>query len=164
MGRKQRKRSSEGRGPRRKTPPLPVKRFTTARPVALGVAAFLIAAVVFHFFFRGRDSNLPSTRSGKENSASGGSGILGQSTANPRLTDFVGSEACAACHRKQYDLWKKSTHGRAGGAPSEAQIIARFDGQPLEFKDAVVTPLRKQNGECVFVIQEEGMPKMEIEV
>src|SRR5690349_13884069 len=44
----------------------------------------------------------------------------------PRFEEFLGSEACAKCHQQQYDLWKDSTHGHAGGKPGEARIIARF--------------------------------------
>src|SRR5512138_330434 len=71
----------------------------------------------------------------------------------PRFEDFAGSDACAKCHQKEFDLWKASTHGRAGGRTGEAKIIARFDGQPLRFKDAVVTPTTNQQGDHVFRVQ-----------
>lgn len=29
----------------------------------------------------------------------------------PVFEDFLGSEACAACHQEQYNRWKGSTHG-----------------------------------------------------
>jgi len=82
----------------------------------------------------------------------------------PALTGFVGAEACAGCHQKEYDLWKNSTHGQAGGAPGEVKIIAKFDGKPLQFKDAVVTPIVSATGEYLFVIEQAGVPKMEIKV
>ncbi|PYX66793.1 MAG: hypothetical protein DMG78_28605, partial [Acidobacteria bacterium] len=80
------------------------------------------------------------------------------------LASFVGSEACARCHQKEYDLWKQSTHGHAGGKPGEATVIARFDGQPLYFKDAVVTPGINAKGEYIFSVEAEGQPKNEIKV
>jgi len=80
----------------------------------------------------------------------------------PRFEDFAGSDACARCHQKEFDLWKNSTHGRAGGKPGEATIIARFDGQPLRFKDAVVVPTTNQQGHHVFRVQLEDSAPMEI--
>ena len=77
---------------------------------------------------------------------------------------FAGSESCAKCHPQQYELWKNSTHGRAGGPPEKSRVIARFDGTPLHFKDAVVTPLINANGEYIFAVEPEGAPKMEIKV
>jgi len=78
--------------------------------------------------------------------------------------DFAGSEACARCHEKQYRVWKESTHGRAGGAPGEVKMMARFDGQPMRFHDATVTPLVDAKGEYRFVVERSGAPKMEIKV
>ncbi|MEK7730176.1 MAG: multiheme c-type cytochrome, partial [candidate division KSB1 bacterium] len=78
--------------------------------------------------------------------------------------DFMGAEACAPCHAEQYALWKKSTHGNAGGAPGETNVIAPFNGEALQFKDARVVPSRKQNGEYVFTVQAEGEPEQEIKV
>ena len=80
----------------------------------------------------------------------------------PLFEDFVGAEACGRCHQKQFDLWKSSTHGQAGGKPGEVKIIARFDGQPLRFKDATVTPTTNRQGDLVFVVQPEGAPAMEL--
>ncbi|HKQ38351.1 MAG TPA: multiheme c-type cytochrome, partial [Verrucomicrobiae bacterium] len=82
----------------------------------------------------------------------------------PRLEDFVGAETCGKCHAQQYDLWRGSTHGRAGGKPGQVDMIARFDGQPLRFKDAVVTPTRNAQGDYVFIVQFEGGPQFEIKV
>lgn len=76
----------------------------------------------------------------------------------PRLGDFVGSNACAQCHQEQYELWRKSTHGLAGGLPNDKTVISPFNGNSLRFKDAVVTPVRK-NGEYKFIIESENFPK-----
>src|ERR1043166_1161422 len=86
------------------------------------------------------------------------------SRGGPAFEDFVGSEAGAKCHEKQYKLWKESTHGRAGGDPREVKIIARFDGQPMRFKDASVTPRVNTQGEYQFVGEEPGLPPLVIGV
>jgi hypothetical protein len=82
--------------------------------------------------------------------------------AKPRFEDFAGSDACARCHQKEFELWNHSTHGRAGGRPGEAKIIARFDGQPLRFKDAAVIPTTNQQGQHIFRVQFEDDAPMEI--
>src|SRR5205085_5964246 len=84
--------------------------------------------------------------------------------ASPMFEDFAGCEACVRCHEKQYKLWKDSTHGRAGGKPGEAKIIARFDGQPIRFKDANVTPRVNAQGAYQFVVEQPGRPELEIDV
>jgi hypothetical protein len=81
-----------------------------------------------------------------------------------QFEDFVGAETCAKCHQQQYDLWRRSTHGRAGGKPGEVNMLARFDGRPLQFKDAVVTPNRNPQGDYVFLVQFDGGPQFEIKV
>jgi hypothetical protein len=84
------------------------------------------------------------------------------SAAAARHENFVGSEACAGCHAKEYAAWRDSTHGRAGGAPGDVELIARFDGQPLRFKDAVVTPQKKSGGELVFAVEDAAGDAFEI--
>jgi Flp pilus assembly protein TadD len=74
-----------------------------------------------------------------------------------QLADFVGAESCAGCHAAQYGQWRASVHGRAGGAPSADVVIAPFDGTPIRFKDAIVTPAVR-NGEYVFAIAQNGRP------
>ena len=81
-----------------------------------------------------------------------------------QFSDFVGAEACKDCHVVQYQLWKNSTHGRAGGEPGNAQIIAKFDGKPIYFKDAVVTPSVNDKGEYLFTVEQKGKARQEIKV
>ncbi|MGI9626109.1 MAG: multiheme c-type cytochrome, partial [Longimicrobiales bacterium] len=57
--------------------------------------------------------------------------------------DFAGAEACATCHEAAYEAWSASTHGTAGGPPSDETVIAPFGGQALMFRDARVTPVRQ---------------------
>jgi Flp pilus assembly protein TadD len=78
--------------------------------------------------------------------------------------DFVGSDECEECHKPEYDAWKASTHGNAGGLPGEVRIIAPFDGVPIRFRDAVVTPLTTQDGRFVFRVQQQGRPEGVFEV
>jgi tetratricopeptide (TPR) repeat protein len=69
--------------------------------------------------------------------------------------DFVGAERCASCHKAEYDAWRVSTHGRAGGAPSANVVIAAFDGRAIRFRDATVTP-RVRDGAYEFVVAPDG--------
>ncbi len=72
--------------------------------------------------------------------------------------DFVGSEACAACHAEQYGAWAGSTHGTAGGEPGPDVVIAPFDGTAIRFADAVVVP-RVRSGAYEFVVRQEHFPE-----
>ncbi len=69
--------------------------------------------------------------------------------------DFVGASACADCHADQYAAWSRSTHGRAGGAPSPDLLRAPFDGTPIVFADGVVIPERR-GAETRFVVRQNG--------
>lgn len=84
-----------------------------------------------------------------------------ESTSQPhdsiRFADFVGSDACASCHRSEYDAWRRSTHGRAGGPPSAERSIADFDGKPIRFADAVVIPSIRE-GRYQFEVRQDGRP------
>ncbi|GBD31213.1 Photosystem I assembly protein Ycf3 [bacterium HR33] len=70
--------------------------------------------------------------------------------------DYAGADACRDCHAVQYDAWRRSTHGRAGGPPNRETVIARFDGSPIRFRDAVVTPFVTPRGEYAFRVVQEG--------
>jgi hypothetical protein len=73
-------------------------------------------------------------------------------------SDFVGAEACAECHADQYSAWASSTHGRAGGEAGPDVVIAAFDGRPIVFADAAVTP-RIRGGVYEFVVLQNGYPE-----
>ncbi|MGD8699808.1 MAG: ammonia-forming cytochrome c nitrite reductase subunit c552 [Gemmatimonadales bacterium] len=70
--------------------------------------------------------------------------------------DFVGSDECEECHKPEYDAWKASTHGNAGGLPGEVRIIAPFNGATLRFRDAVVTPFTAADGKLAFRVEEQN--------
>lgn len=75
--------------------------------------------------------------------------------------DFVGAETCASCHSSQYASWKSSTHGRAGAGPPNPQSVkGPFDGRPMRFRDAVVTPSTRATGAFVFTIAQGNRPKV----
>jgi len=86
-----------------------------------------------------------------------------QKSTEPTFDDFLGSEACAECHQEQYDLWKNSTHGNAGGTPALQNVIGQFDGKPRRFKDAVVTPTIK-NQKYLFTVEQKGFPRKVFQV
>ena len=73
-------------------------------------------------------------------------------TAAPTPADFAGAESCRDCHAGQYELWRASTHGRAGGPPSTSTVIAPFDGAPIRFANALVAP-RIRGGAYEFVVE-----------
>lgn len=78
--------------------------------------------------------------------------------------DFLGAEQCASCHRSQYDAWRRSTHGRAGGVPASVELVAPFDGRPMRFADAVVVPRRGTGGRHEFVVSRPGLADSAIAV
>jgi tetratricopeptide (TPR) repeat protein len=83
--------------------------------------------------------------------------------ATVAAADFVGAEACRACHASQYVAWAGSTHGRAGGLPAAGNVIAAFDGTPLTFADAVVLPQRRE-GAYRFVVRQQGHDEVVFDV
>ncbi|MEE2756252.1 MAG: cytochrome c3 family protein [Myxococcota bacterium] len=80
-----------------------------------------------------------------------------------KRSDFVGSKACRSCHEDQFRPWAKSTHGNAGGPPSEKTVIPAFDGRVLRFKDAQVT-LKKDGRRYSFLVEENGRKPVRIVV
>jgi tetratricopeptide (TPR) repeat protein len=78
--------------------------------------------------------------------------------------DFVGAAACAGCHAEQFAAWRRSTHARAGGPPSVGNVIAPFDGQPIRFRDATVTPRVTSRGSYVFDVARAGEPVVALTV
>jgi Tetratricopeptide repeat/Cytochrome c554 and c-prime len=78
--------------------------------------------------------------------------------------DFTGSESCKECHQKEYDMWKGSTHSKAGGEPGNVNIIAKFNNQPLRFKDAIVIPKVTPQGKYIFDVTKGNQPVIRINV
>lgn len=88
--------------------------------------------------------------------AGAGSGFPVDTAREVSAADFVGAAICGDCHRDQYEAWSGSTHGSAGGPPDEATIIAPFDGTPIRFRDARVTPSVTEDGGYAFTVEWEG--------
>jgi len=78
-------------------------------------------------------------------------------TAKVSAADFAGSEACAECHRAEYAAWTASTHGNAGGPPSAERVIAPFNGAPIRFRNATVTP-GASGGAYTFTVRQGSAP------
>ncbi|MGI9629055.1 MAG: tetratricopeptide repeat protein [Longimicrobiales bacterium] len=81
------------------------------------------------------------------------SGSEGAAHASQLPDGFVGSEACSQCHADQFSEWSGSTHGTAGGVPSETTVIAPFDGTPIQFADGLVTPQVSPDGSYEFLVE-----------
>ncbi len=79
--------------------------------------------------------------------------------AAPQPQDFAGNASCVSCHAEQSKQWSASTHGTAGGVPGSrtnpVRVIAPFNGAPIRFADATVTP-RNRGGRYEFVVQRPG--------
>ena len=89
----------------------------------------------------------------------------GAKTGNPehQFEDFLGSEACRQCHAAEYKSWKESTHGNAGGSPSEVAILGKFDGKPRQFKEATVQPV-KRGDRYSFYLRADGIAEEHFQV
>jgi hypothetical protein len=133
-------------------PPPPKKRYAVG--VGVGIVVLAAIALVGRAVLRPASaaSGLPAAR--QQIATVGG----------PTFADFVGADACGECHTEKYNAWKSSTHGQAGGAPTRDRVIAPFNGQPLRFRDAVVTPSVSDRGTFVFTVAQRDRPVQRFEV
>jgi tetratricopeptide (TPR) repeat protein len=76
----------------------------------------------------------------------------GASAQTPRA-EFVGSAACAACHKSEHGDWLRSQHRAAMQEPSEASVLGRFDGATFD-KSGTVSVFSKRDGK--FIVHTEG--------
>ena len=130
----------------------------TTKAWALGAALLVALAVGVGAFLLGRGSWPSRTAERVALPPPTGAGIA-RASDSVRFADFVGSEACASCHEREYDAWSRSTHGRAGGTPSRERSIADFDGRPIRFADAVVIPAVR-GGAYQFEVGRVGEPTL----
>lgn len=92
-------------------------------------------------------------------------GPLPEKTDHPvDFNDFMGSKSCAECHELEYERWAQSTHGRAGGRPSEITPVAAFDGKTLHYKDAAVTPVTQNDSTYIFQVARRNEAVKNVEV
>jgi len=66
---------------------------------------------------------------------------------------FVGAQACAECHRAQFDVWKGSHHALAMQPAATATVLGDFSGKSLEHFGVTTTFLR--NGDQ-FMVRTDG--------
>jgi tetratricopeptide (TPR) repeat protein len=122
----------------------PLRRLRTAGMAAAIALAVLIVAGIARFAGLLGAAPLPPPRE------------VAAAPLTPRNA-FVGATACKECHVTEFAAWERSTHGRAGGAPSDVRVIAAFNGPPMRFRDATVTP-RVANGRYKFVVAQNDEP------
>ena len=89
--------------------------------------------------------------------------VLFFNIALSQLLDFINLDSCESCHPDQFELWKSSTHGRAGGVPFSSNIKAPFDGKKIELKDGWFIPFQ-QDGHYYFRAQEKRFPEVKYKV
>ncbi len=125
----------------------------TGRLPALAVPLLLvvgIAALALIVMRRGREGD-----SGSAMAALPSPRIAFADTTTITSSDFLGSAACAECHRAAFAQWSASTHAQAGGRPGDVTVVAPFNGVPIRFRDAVVVP-QARGGVYTFVVRQEG--------
>ncbi len=122
-------------------------------PIKAVLVGFLVIAIVvpvYWFFVMRTDSTMHP--------------LSAMAAAEHVYEDFAGAETCEECHETQYDSWLESTHGKAGGNPTTELIIARFDGRPMRFADAVVRPVVAADSSYQFIVEQEGFEPMTLTV
>jgi len=121
------------------------------------VLSAVAGGVVVLWFLAGGGTRWP----GSDDARGGGPG---EGARGPVAEGFVGSGACERCHVEQFEAWRGSTHGRAGGAAGPETVIAPFDGTPILFSDARVTPTVEARGAYVFLVDRPGRPRVRFTV
>ncbi len=126
----------------------------TRKPNKFPLVAILLLAVVvpIYWFFVMRDGGPDTPR------------LSAVAAADLLYEDFAGAETCEECHEVQYSAWLNSTHGRAGGYPTTDLIIARFDGSPIRFADAIVRPIVAEDSSYQFIVEQEGFEPVTLTV
>jgi hypothetical protein len=66
---------------------------------------------------------------------------------------FVGAQACAGCHRAQFDAWKGSHHALAMQQATEATVLGGFADASFE-RSGVTTSFFRDDDK--FMIRTEG--------
>ena len=87
-----------------------------------------------------------------------------ESGAEIQFEDFVGADVCGGCHQQQYELWRDSTHGNAGGVPTRDNVIGDFDGTVLQFSDATVTLEIDDAARFLYHVDETGKARQTFKV
>ncbi|HKO49226.1 MAG TPA: tetratricopeptide repeat protein [Polyangiaceae bacterium] len=112
------------------------------------IGALLLAALLA--FIIGRAGDAPPSNSARGANSSPPQ-PLPAPVASPRALvrgreEFVGSAACADCHRAQSDAYRGSHHAQALVSPSPEQAKARFDGGQFASKLGGTTKFSVREG------------------
>jgi predicted CXXCH cytochrome family protein len=71
-----------------------------------------------------------------------------RSTSPSTRPDFVGSDACSACHAAEHGAWARSHHASAMQPAGPTTVLAAFDGRGLTHRVEHVRPVR--DGDAFF--------------
>lgn len=70
--------------------------------------------------------------------------------SNIYAADYVGPAACGKCHSKRYRQWRANLHHAMNRRPSDATVVAAFDGRRVRYAGGEMRPLRKGD---IFVME-----------
>ena len=59
---------------------------------------------------------------------------------------FVGTAACATCHRPEYDAWQTSQHRQAMQEPRPDTVLGNFENATFTYAGVTSTFFRRENG------------------
>ncbi len=63
-----------------------------------------------------------------------------------QIVTFVGSEACAKCHKKEFTEWQDSHHAKAMAVASDETVLGDFNDSTFE-RDGIQSRFFRKNGE-----------------
>ncbi len=125
------------------------KRISPVRNWPILIAALVAAALVALAY--GRGAGAPTTDAASGTVSSPPHPLLAPSLPSERLAprgreEFVGSAACAPCHRAQSDAYLGSHHAKALVTPGPEVAKARFDGGRFTSKLGGTTKFSMKDG------------------
>jgi len=75
-----------------------------------------------------------------------------------QAANFVGSESCAKCHKKEYEEWRQSHHAKAMAVADDVTVLGDFENSEFT-KDGITSRFYKKDGK--FFVHTRG-PKGEM--
>jgi tetratricopeptide (TPR) repeat protein len=73
--------------------------------------------------------------------------------SNASIARYVGSDACAGCHKENYDAWKSSQHARAMQHATAGTVLGNFDNAKFRYA-GVESTFFKRDGK--FFVRTDG--------
>jgi Cytochrome c554 and c-prime len=70
---------------------------------------------------------------------------------------YIGSDACASCHRREADEWRTSQHRDAMADANDANVFGRFDGSTFSYAGTTST-FSKRDGAFYLTTDGRGRP------